>query len=414
MIRLHDEAAPFRPWASGVITGLVAGTALAGLGLGVVTGTAGYFARLMVTPPKVGSAEDLPVRGLGFPTPSPGEHEQPTTITLPATTETRAPGRYVVFFQADRGQAQIGEVLSYSPGTDTVTRRVEKVISGSLSEAVRVRWSGAIFADPREAGYPYEEVTLTLPVGDAPAWVVPALSPHTETWAVMVHGRGAARQETLRALAATQELGMSSIHLSYRNDREAPSSADGRYGLGFTEWEDVDVAIRWALDHGARDVVLFGWSMGGAIVLQSTVKSRYRHLIRALVLDGPVVDWFELIRHHTHIYRMPLRIGQLVATLLAEPKAKLMTGLVDPIMLPDLDWLTRSDELNLPVLILHSLDDDFVPAAPSQKLAEKNPWVSFVPFTKAQHTKEWNVDPERWTGTVIRWLRPRLTAPLPD
>ena len=405
-----SEQTILSPWRSGLRTGLIAGAGMAGLGVGVVASLAGYYARFVVTPPKIGANEDVPVLGVGFDTAAPEEGRTPTSVTLPATPHTLDPGRYLLTFDAGRGSAEVGELLAYSPRQRTVTRAVERVHSGDLASAVRGRWSGSVFLDPGHAGYRYSDVTLELPVGRAPAWTVPAPEgSDCATWAVMVHGRGSTRRETLRALDATQRLGMASIHLSYRNDGEAPPSEDGRYGLGFTEWEDVDAAIGYALEHGARDVVLFGWSMGGAIVLQAADKSRYAGSIRALVLDGPVVDWFELIRHHTEMMRLPLRMGQLVADILATPRSRLMTGLDSPILLTDLDWLTRSAELTTPTLIIHSLRDDFVPAATSADLASLSPVVDYVPFQEGQHTKEWNVDPERWNRTVTQWLPQHLS-----
>ncbi|WP_288782382.1 S9 family peptidase [uncultured Kocuria sp.] len=397
-----------RPWVSGLRTGVVAGASITGLAVGAVATIAGFYARTIVTPPKQGN-EALRILGVGYETPEPSESDIPTTVTLPANDETLVSGRYMLFFDGGRGYAVVGDVVAYSPRLETVTRRVVEVHEGDLREAKRGRWSGAIYENPGDAGYDYDDVTLELPVGDAPAWVVPAPQGSScRTWAVMVHGRGAARQETLRSLDTVQELGMTSIHVAYRNDRDAPPSEDGRYGLGFTEWEDIEIAIRYALDHGAHDVVLFGWSMGGAIALQATDKSQYQHLIKALVLDGPVVDWFELIRYHSRMQRLPLRLGQLVSDLLAEPRAAMMTGLGAPILLSDLDWLSRSDELLTPTLILHSVDDEFVPVNTSVDLASRNSLVELVPFHKARHTKEWNVDPERWKQAVVEWLPEHL------
>lgn len=398
-----------RPWLSGLRTGIVAGASVTGLTVGAVAAVAGFYARTIVTPPKQGN-ESLRILGVGYETAEPTETDVPTTVTLPANDETLVSGKYMLFFDGGRGYAVVGDVVAYSPRLETVTRRVVEVHEGDLREAKRGRWSGAIFDDPSDAGYEYQDVILELPVGDAPAWVVPGPQSSTcRTWAVMVHGRGAARQETLRSLESTQALGMTSIHVAYRNDRDAPPSEDGRYGLGFTEWEDVEVAIRYALDHGAHDVVLFGWSMGGAIALQAADKSQFQHLIRALVLDGPVVDWFELIRYHSRLQRLPLRLGQLVSDLLAEPRAAMMTGLGAPILLSDLDWLSRSDELLTPTLILHSVDDEFVPVNTSVELAARNKLVDLVPFHKARHTKEWNVDPERWHTSVTEWLPDHLS-----
>ena len=51
------------------------------------------------------------------------------------------------------------------------------------------------------------------------------------------------------------------------------ASADGYHRYGQTEWEDLAAAIQYALDHGAEDVVLVGYSMGGAIVVSLLYRS---------------------------------------------------------------------------------------------------------------------------------------------
>ena len=42
-------------------------------------------------------------------------------------------------------------------------------------------------------------------------------------------------------------------------------------------------------------------------------------------------------------------------------------------------------------------------------LAEARPdLVTYVPSAQARHTREWNVDPQRWEDAVRRWLPGRL------
>ncbi len=65
------------------------------------------------------------------------------------------------------------------------------------------------------------------------------------------------------------EAGYTSLVVSYRNDGDAPNSDDHRYALGDREWQDVSSAIEYAFEHGAERIVLLGYSMGGATVLQA-------------------------------------------------------------------------------------------------------------------------------------------------
>lgn len=403
-------------WLKGAGAGAVIGAGLAStVGLGA-TAVAAYFARQMIVPPKQ-AEENLKILGVGYSSANPQEGEMPNSIKLPATTQTRIPGTYGLYFNAGTSFAVIGDIIAYSPVELSVLREVIEVHDGDLSTATRGRWSGVVAPSPELTGYASEQIFLDLPVGSAPAWLVrpnaalddshPHVTP-SDTWAIMVHGMGALRTETLRALDTSQALGMTSLHISYRNDREAPPSDDGRYGLGFTEWEDVEIAIDYAIKHGAKDVVLFGWSMGGAISLQAADRARNRHIIRAMVLDGPAIDWLALIEYHTNLNRLPLRIGALGVRMISNQRWSAVTGLSAPIKLDKLSWTRRVKDLQTPTLILHSLKDDYVPAEPAAELAAKSPLVDFVPFTEGAHTKEWNVDPEKWHQAVYNWLKPRL------
>lgn len=408
-LKLADYA-----WTAGATT--ASSLLLAGVGL---AGVANHLARKMLVPAKEPS-ENVRILSLGYASPTPGPQEQPTYITLEADEKTLAPGRYGFFFAGGAGFARLGQVSSYSPQEGSVTRPVEEVLYGDLSEAVRGRVSGVIAPTPQLAGYRAKDIELDLPVGPAPAWLIhPGASldlpdnpaEPSETWAIMVHGMGATRDETLRALEATQQLGLTSLHMSYRNDRQAPDSSDRRYGLGYTEWRDVQVAIDYALAHGARQVVLFGWSMGGSICMQTADLARNRQAIAALVLDGPALDWLGLIVHHSKLNKIPDYVSSLSTQMMTKPHLAPLLGLAQPISLAQISWPHRAKDIRKPILILHSLDDHFVPAAPSQKLAQLSHLVDFVPFHQAPHTREWNVDPQGWTQAVTSWLSRQLRQP---
>lgn len=389
-------------WALG---GIIGGSAAAGVLAAGSSALALYFARRVITPARF-RAEDQEVLAVI-------REGRALQVILAATPDSTVDGVYGFFFDGGRGHARIGRIVSYSPAERTVLREVEHVYSGDIATARRGWWSGAAYPDPAALGLPVEDVLIDVDAGTAPAWLVRATSAAEDlaldVWAIMVHGRGATRQEGLRALRTAGELGMSSLLISYRNDGLAPSASDGRYGLGSTEWRDVEAAIGFALEHGAREVVLFGWSMGGAICLQTADLSRHRHLIRAMVLDAPVINWVNVLAHHAELNRIPSSVGRYGQLMLSHRLGRRLTGLAAPVDLKAMDWVSRAVELRTPTLIVHSVDDEYVPFGPSAALAEKNPeMVTFEPFDRALHTKEWNVDPERWERQVAAWLRQQL------
>jgi pimeloyl-ACP methyl ester carboxylesterase len=389
--------------AVGAITGAVAGTALA-----AIPTLASIFARTVVTP-EPQPAED--VRVVKY-CPAAGPNGQ-DLVELAVTTQTTVPGRYALVFHGGQGIARIGEILSVNSRHQTVTRVVEELYHGDLTGATRARWAGFVWPTPKEAGYVYRDVEIPVDDGLAPAWFIPPTqhTAHHDTWMITVHGRGSKRNEGIRMMRIAERMGMPGLLISYRNDGEAPDAPDKRYGLGATEWPDVEAAILYALNHGAKSVVLAGYSMGGAVSLQLVHRSALARYVRGLVLIGPVIDWLDVLRHQARINRLPHPAGQLGRWLIESSWGRTITGLAAPVDLSSLDWVTRSNDLRHPVLILHSDDDNFVPVGPSAQLAKKNPQlVNLIRFQKARHTREWNVDPVRFESAVLTWLHVLLSS----
>ncbi len=328
--------------------GLAAGLT-AGLAAGSV-GAASYVLRRLTSMAE--RPDDVDVLALG-----------PDAVELTLTDETIAHGRYGLWLDGGKRHARVGDVLAVDPAAGRVRRRLIPADAGELRLG-RARWNIYHYGSPPDVslGLPYEDVTYASELGEAPAWLVrgdPAgRLAGQNRWAVMVHGRGAQRHECLRAVPVAYELGLTSLVITYRNDVGAPASPDGRYGFGLSEWRDVDAALAHALAAGAESLDMVGWSMGGAMVLQAAARSRYADAVRHIVLDAPVVDWADVIRHHVVLGHVPAAIH-----------------------------------------------DEFVPVGPSIALATARPdLVLFEPWKTARHTQEWNTEPERWDRVVREFL----------
>lgn len=349
-------------------------------------------ARKVIVPP-ARREEDAPVLAVDLDA---GE------IVFAATEDSWLPGEYSFWFDHERGHARIGEIIRRD--ARRVTRRIEAVDFGDLARAKKGRLTGWVFLDPGALGLDYSDVDIPTELGDAPAWLVPAAET-TDRWAIHIHGRAVRRPETLRAVPIFREAGYTSLVVSYRNDGEAPRSPDHRYALGDREWLDVQAAMRYAVDHGAREIVLVGWSMGGATALQALTRSDSRDRVTGVVLESPVVDWVTALDFQVALRRLPIFVRAGVIWLFSHPWGRVFTGLVEPLDIDRLDFVARARELDRPVLILHSRDDGFVPSTASAALAEARPdLVTFEEFGVARHTKLWNFDRERWEGAIRRWL----------
>ena len=349
-----------------------------------------YVARRVIIPSKT-RLEDLRVLGC-----------TDTTVTLSKTLDTLLPGKYGLWFSEGSGHAKLGPVLEVGPSW--VVRELISVDDGDLAAATRGSIAGWFYLDPQQLGVEYSEVQIETPVGAAPAWLIPA-ERQTGRWLIGVHGRGVRRQECLRAVDVARRCGYTSLLVSYRNDGDAPLSDDGRYGLGDTEWPDVDAAIEYAIANGATEIVLMGGSMGGAISLQVATRSPHAHILKGIILESPVVNWADTINYQTDASHAPRVVSAAARHLIGASWARGLTGQSVSIDLARLDFVARADELTLPILLMHSADDGYVPPYASRALALARPdIVTFDEFTVARHAKLWNYDAERFNEDIGGWL----------
>ena len=377
---------------------ILVGSVIGALGLSasVVAAAAAVsviVARTVIIPPSR-RKDDIGIVSLDLPN---------STVVLTSTADSRLPGEYSFWFSGDTGHVRVGDILHQD--ARTVTRSIESPDFGDLEHARRGRFNGWFYLSPDDLDLPFEDVQIATPLGDAPAWVVPAAEPDAKRWMIGVHGRGVRRQEALRGIIPFRAAGFASLIVSYRNDGDAPRSDDYRYALGDREWLDVEAAMRYALAHGAEELVLMGWSMGGATVLQALTRSVFGDKVIGVVLESPVVDWIATLDFQVELRRLPtvIRIG--VLTLFKHHWGGIFTGLAEPLDLERLDFVRRAQELDRPVLILHSDDDGFVPSTASRALAVARPdIVSYEEFQVARHTKLWNYQREKWESAISRWI----------
>ncbi|WP_238348590.1 alpha/beta hydrolase [Ornithinimicrobium pratense] len=377
-------------------------TAAAGAAVGgaVSMGTATYFAHRIITPEHE-KKDDTTILAVD---------EDAGTVTFRPTPWTTAPGRYGLWLDRGAGHARVGQVLEEDRQVKppTVTRELLGVDQGEIAPGP-ARWNKYFFfGTPGSAvGLDYEDVVVTSDIGDLAAWRVP---PQEGTdngdWAILVHGRSAMREETLRAVPVLHRLGYTTLIPMYRNDIGAPASSDGRYSLGMAEWRDVDAALRYALAHGAKRLVLIGWSMGGAIVLQALNRSDVAHRVHRVVLNGPVIDWGNVLAHQADLYFIPRPIDHLARGLLRSRLSRHVLGIAEPVDVAATNWVDRADEVTHRIFIIHSATDETVPYGPSQNLARRRPGLvhTFV-WPRARHCQEWNTNPSLWDDLVASFLR---------
>ncbi|MFE1645092.1 alpha/beta hydrolase [Microbacterium sp. P01] len=324
------------------------------------------------------------------------------TITLARTADTELPGRYGLFTTGTTDYVKLGSVL-FEDAT-SVKRKLLTHVAGNAHLSSRAAFSGWYYDRPEELQLPFTNELIGSALGPCPAWLFPAAE-MSDVWVIQVHGRGTTRSECLRAVPVFHRLGMTTLVVSYRNDGEGPRSRTGTYGLGATEWRDVDAAVSFARRRGAQRVLVMGWSMGGAIALQVALTSAHRSTIAGVILDSPVIDWRIVLDYQAELLHIPRPVARMAISTLRSEWATPVTGAGGAIPFDKLDVVARAAELQHPILILHSDDDGFVPSGASHLLYAARPdLVELNVFDVARHTKLWNYDQERWSDAIESWV----------
>ncbi|TFC90108.1 alpha/beta fold hydrolase [Cryobacterium sp. TmT2-59] len=366
--------------------------ALGGLGL--------VIARRL-TAPAGGRSYDLTIRGVD----SSGERP---IVVLDRTPATAAPGLYCLILE-NGGWARLShDVEDRGPGL--VGREVRGEKGEGLAAGERASWSGIYFSGPQDAGLEAKDVEIPTGVGHAPAWLITPRGTLSSTWTIHIHGLGSPRAGTLRGVQVASDAELTSLVVTYRNDGEGPIVGTGRSELGAAEVDDVRAAVRFARENGARDVILFGWSMGAAIALQLAVEHEFRGIVVGLVLESPVLDWVSTIRSNCARSGLPAWTGALAIPWLDVRLLARNIGLANPVGLRSFDWIARAGELTVPTLILHGTLDTSSPLDVSTRIRALRPDIVDLEAFEADHTMSWNSDRERWRAALLSWLAPLVVA----
>ena len=317
-----------------------------------------------------------------------------TTVTLKRMGDDLHPGVFEIEWPA--GQALVGATLSSDQ--NSVTRPI-LLKTAPLSAGTYVFWTRYAYTGQiRDSlGLPLSTVQVPDPLGPMPAWYVPG---KLSTWVILVHGRGASRDEALRACTPLSQLGLPLLAISYRNDIGVAHSSDRSLHLGDSEWQDLEAAVKYALAHGAQHLVLYGRSLGGATVEVFMHHSSLTSRVQALILDAPTLNWTATFEYQAQLQSVP---GFMVYP------AEFVTTIRSGINFNDLNQLNQPQP-NIPILLFHGDNDTSTPVSVSDAFAKAHPdLVTYVRLPGVGHTEAWNANPQAYDNEVTAFLKQKLS-----
>jgi len=358
--------------------------------LPVIMGLAGgfcsllvYLAHKIITPPKRPDYKQDKITEVAA-----------DNITLLSTPDTIRPGIYELSFPG--GMAKVGEVIEMY---DNVVRR--KLLEVPFGKPVKggADFGGVYGGDPKtRLGLDYEDIELEIGVGSIPAWVITSNvidGVCRDAWAILIHGLGQERSYCLQYVPMLTSLGINCLICSYRNDRDAPKSPDGKYRLGLLEYQEAEAALDYVSARGAGQIFLYGFSMGGAIVMQTIRQSAAAGLLSAVILDGPVLDWQRVLDNQAKSRHLPKFVGRMTMKILEAAKS---------IDFNALNVIDNELDLPCPVLILHGRDDRLVPFSSSELFQAKYPNVRLCDFEEGGHMSLMNSNKDKYQAEVTNFL----------
>ncbi len=360
-----------------------------------------YFSNAVLVPKPYGLMPEFEVLAVGNGTvtlPAPAADAAPET--LPQFARTRVQGLYNLLW-AD-GYGRLGEIVD--DDGERVERRLE-LIDGTLpAVGTPARIDVTIFRhDPlRDHGIAFEERTLQGQAGQLAGWWIDQGS---DTAVLMLHGRRRAdRTETLRILPTVVAEGTSVLVLAYRNHDVSDPSPDGFFHYGASEYQDALTGLAFLAGEGVSRVILYGFSMGGAVALE-TVK-RWPSAgpsLEGLVLDSPMLDPRSVFRQGARAMGLPLadRLADLALFV-----ARLRAG----IDWNALDQRRTAADLKVPLLLIAGSGDTTIPVTLTDDfVARLQVPVEYHRLDGVEHVEGWNHDPDAyqgWVGAFLARLEP--------
>ena len=207
---------------------------------------------------------------------------------------------------------------------------------------------------PADAGLEYREVSFEsadrVPLE---AWWVPPAEGESSRAAVLVHGWGGDKSDehVIETAPIYARAGYGTLLLDLRGNG---GSGGERRTLGYKETRDVQGALAWLDEEGFEpgEVVLHGWSMGGATVVRSAPGTG----VAAVIEEAGYADLPLLLRR-----QLPETTG--LPSLFSPGvflAAKLFLGF-DPWAVQPSEDAARLREEGVPLFVIHSTDDEVVP-----------------------------------------------------
>ena len=316
------------------------------------------------------------------------------------------------------GDAVVGDIISTN---GTFVERSLISLNGTLVEGDKIRgtslvvredtgefkilgtssWSGqaseGIYTPKSVSGLDYETVYYQSDLGEFPAYLT---NDGDVGIVIFVHGfRGDYSREVFAKMRAGEivDMGYRSMIISYRNDKGLPKDPSGIFQYGTTEWRDIDGAIDKALEF-TDNVVLWGTSGGGGPISSWLGNVGDKSKVKGIIYEAPVINFWESVEVNGAA-RYPWVPQQLFGYF------KIFTEIRYGIDFENMNFTDNVINSDIPVLLFHGDDDEWVPVEMSDLIAEnRDTNFTYIRYENVGHVTSWNADPDNYVYQLDTFL----------
>ena len=316
------------------------------------------------------------------------------------------------------GDAVVGNIISTN---GTVVERELLNLNGIIVEGDKIRgtslvvrdnkgdykilgtssWSGqaseGVYTPKSVSNLEYETIYYESELGEFPAYLT---KNGDDGIVIFVHGfRGDYSRSVFAQMRAGEivDMGYRSMIISYRNDKGLPKDPSGIYQYGTTEWKDLDGAIDKALEY-TNNVILFGTSGGGGPISAWLKNVGDSTKVKGIIYEAPTINFWESVEVNGAA-RYPWVPKQLFGYF------KIFTEIRYDVDFQKMDFTEAVINSNIPVLLFHGDDDEWVPVEMSDLIAEsRDSNLTYIRYENVGHVTSWNADPDNYVYQLDLFL----------
>ena len=310
-------------------------------------------------------------------------------VTLPKSAETTNQGEQSLFWDDRRGHAIVSPV---SVNQESVEYQVLRCFRKEPSVGAKAWLSGWLAESPEDLGMSkYETIVLA---NQTKAWLFHG----NTTWVIHIHGRKAAKAETLRGISGLQSFGFTQLAISHESDPQPDGLGSPRSYFGVKEYQQIADAVSYAERNGAKKVFLYGWSLAGLFIRKYLSSERRSNSIAGVILDSPLIDLKETLELQSVNAGMDESFGSEVYSKLISSKVLKFLSYQRP-SIPSL----KGFSFDVPALLMYSRTDGYVSMKSVDSISSSRQLIR-LEFNESRHCRLYNSDPEKYGSSLVSFI----------